>query len=122
MNPPTTHLTASDLVENPGDFLGEVVRASLIVAPVANITTDPIVHYVCGLVVARPTAGVSRRKLNRRVILVVQDQNEARKLLCDSATRVNTHVLVTLPDRLSQALLRFGETYRRWRKACEEAT
>lgn len=73
--------------------MGEVARASLIVAPVANITTDPIVHYLCGLVVARPTAGVSKRKTNRRVILVVRDQNEARKLLSDSATRVKTHRL-----------------------------
>jgi len=119
MNTPEIHTLQSDLEDAYKNVLEQASKASLIVAAVDNTPADAFVHYLSGLVVSKPKAGVSRRKLERRVLIVVNDATKPENILCDSARRAHKVVHVTTLAGLNDELLKFGESYRRWRKDCE---
>jgi hypothetical protein len=104
--------TTSELVER-------VAHCSLLVAPLLHHRSDSFVHFSCGVVAAAPMAGASSRRLNRRVLLVVESTTGSERLVSNSATRVSQIVRVITPNMLAQELTNYGQLFRRWRERQE---
>lgn len=118
MNSPHTTFEVSDLFESSELVIEEVAKSSLLIASVGGISADTFVHFACGIVVSKPKTGVSNRKIMRRVILVVSKQMDKDKILSDSARRASHVVQIVNKGQLNDALIRYGEIYRRWRNDC----
>ena len=104
-----------ETIEDAGeDLIEEVCRASLLVGGLSGTGEDSFVHFATGVVASRPTAGVARRKLFRRVLLVAESTQRARELSADSARRATNTVRLSSTSGVREEVGRFGENYRRW--------
>jgi len=119
MNEPIIDLSAHDIENTYQIVIEHVCRASLIVAAIDNVSSDSFVHYACGLVVSKLKAGVSKRKLDRKLVLVVNDKTVPNSILSQSAIRAHHVIHSTDLEGLNNEIIKFGENYRRWRKDCE---
>ena len=118
MNSPTT--ITPDEVENNSEYvLDELEKSSLIVASVDNVKIDTVVHFACGMVVSKNKTGASKRKMTRRVVLVTNENTNPENILSDSARRASHVIKIIKPHEFNDAIIRFGEMYRKWRQDCE---
>lgn len=119
MNEPIMNISLYDIENAHDSVIEQIATASLVVASVDNLASDPFVHYACGLVVSKGSAGLSKRRLRRRVILVTNEKTNSETLVCESARHAHAAVCVTTLAGLSNELIKFGNSYQQWRKDCE---
>jgi hypothetical protein len=108
--------SAQELSSTEATVVKCVAGASLLVAGLDQLPSDSLVHFAAGVVVAEPTAGASKRRLDRRALLVVRSAEGASNLAADSARRVEKTVRVVLTSGVAEELTSYGSAYQRWRR------
>ena len=98
------------------ELVAQVAHCSLLVAPLLNQLSDSFVHFACGVVGSVPKTGVSKRKLSRRILLVVNSVNETECLPADSARRMSGVIRIITPQQLCQELTKYGQLFTTWQK------
>ena len=97
-------------------FAFAVASASLLVACLNNSQSDNLVHFAAGMVCARPTVGIAKSKMYRRVVLVVPDAEDPKSLIADSASRATRNVETITESAINSCLSAFGKSRERWQK------
>jgi hypothetical protein len=109
-----------DALENiSSDLASRVAHCSLLVAPLQNYPSDSFIHFACGVIVSKPTAGASSRRLNRRILLVVANETESNCLPADMARRVSDTIKIVTHNILAKELTNYGQLFQRWFKRQE---
>ena len=89
--------------------------ATFLVACLDGTRADSFVHYVCGAIVARPTSGMAKSKLDRRLRLLTSPEQDPDDLVADSARKCIEVKLIQPKDVLRETKT-FAQSYRRWAK------
>ena len=104
----------SSLESTKSELAQQIAGCSLLVAPLTNQPSDSFMHFASGVVTSVPTAGASKCKLARRVLLVVNGETEFEKLPSDSGRRASDTVKVVTMHRLTHELMQYGEQFKQW--------
>ena len=113
LGPELTGETMSDIGDG---FVSAVASASLFVGRLGNTDLDNQVHFGAGMVCAVPNAGVSKVKFQRRVLLVVGNDERPEVCVSDSARRVAGIVKVIRESQIGLEITAFVQAYRLWEK------
>jgi nucleoside 2-deoxyribosyltransferase len=113
-------ISPEDVTNNSDYVLNEVAKSSLVIASVDNTDIDSLVHFACGMVVSKAKSGVAKRKMTRKVILVTNENTKLENIIADSARRASHVIKIVKPHQFNNAIIRFGELYRKWRQDCEK--
>jgi hypothetical protein len=98
--------------EPPEHLVRRAATASLLVAALDGTRLDAMVHYVCGAVVAKPSAGADR-KLPRRVILV-RDERQQAVAAARALDYCGDVVTVATQSQVLARAWEFVNAYRAW--------
>ena len=91
-----------------------ISHASLIIGCLSGTKFDNLVHFAAGMVCARPTAGIARKKMRRHVLLLIPENEHSELLIADSARRVTHIVRVAKESELIRSLESFVKLRKQW--------
>jgi hypothetical protein len=97
-------------------IIDQAVRAALLVAVVTGDQRDALVHFVAGGILARPTAGYSRKTMDRLILITSPVAGSARGLTADGLLRCAANVRTIEPQLLQSAISEYGKRHREWQK------
>jgi hypothetical protein len=95
-------------------IIRRAASASLLVVSLDGTAGDALMHYLCGAIVAKPSAGYGNRKLIRRILIL--EEPGARKIgyVADSLRRCHQTARVITIDELNSEIVEFSAAYRKW--------
>jgi hypothetical protein len=103
--------------DDPEIVIEKACSSSLLVATIDGTEADSLVHYICGAIVARPSAG-SGPRFNRKIVLVVEaDGSEAEQLIASSLIRCADIVKVVKPSGVYAEVRAHCRVYRDWSRS-----
>lgn len=95
------------------DSIRRAASASLLVVSLDGTEDDAAVHYICGAVAAKPTAGTGKG-LARRVIVLEEPHSDQSSFVADSLHRCEDTVAVVATDEIRVRTEQFLTEYRIW--------
>jgi hypothetical protein len=104
--------------DDPG-LIQAIRSASLVVSCVDGTESDSLTCFSTGLVMAKPTAGASRYKHRRRMILVLAN-GQTTAGLPSAALKAKDYIVVVNQTTLQKELATYGKKYHLWKKKLHE--
>ncbi len=77
----------SDLADADGDVIQNAACANFLFGCLEGTSSDSLIHFVCGAIMAKPTASISKSKMDRRIVLLTIPGEKADDLVADSARK-----------------------------------
>lgn len=115
-------LTCQQLLDgmSPETWVDQAPRASLLIAVLDHTEMDALVHFICGAVVAHPTAGYASKSLARRVLIICRPGQQIESVAAESLLRCSAVVTATTLEILHDEVYGYASSYRTWLKSADE--
>ncbi len=98
--------------DTPGEVvLRRALRANLLVVSLDNTEADSLMHFVCGAVVAKPSAGYGTLA---RVILILEEPGQERQVTADSLQRCHEVVRLGAFSEIVGRTEGFARAFKAW--------
>jgi hypothetical protein len=99
--------------DTPEDIIiRRAAMANLLVVSLDGTQLDTLMHYVCGAVAAKPTAGYGR--LLSRKILIFEEPGSGGTFIAEGLRRCSDTVRVIPLTEITQKTEEFGMSYKKW--------
>lgn len=116
----TTEVLVESDISEPA-LLKRAARASLLFISLDGTSADALMHFICGAVVARPTAGTGR-SLKRQICIIRAPDLDADDIAAEGLTRCGDAVRLINLSQVRGEVERFGKRYRDWYDRAKRAT
>lgn len=88
--------------------------ASLLCVNLDGTESDSLIHYVCGAVISKPSAGYGSKMLKRTILVVESTPSNPPRFAADSLSRCEDTVRVIGLNQLADKIKDFGRQYLKW--------
>lgn len=104
-----------NIADEEDELATAICSASFLICMLDGGSSDTLAHFAAGALVAQPSSGVAKNKLNRKALMVLDQDMDHSILVADSARRSVRHVQVMAIDKVLESLHAFGNKFKSWK-------